>query len=1013
MKQINLTLIIYLLFYSQIFGQTKQEELNTAVSIFNEANTLKIQYKLDEAAVKYNQAAAIFQKYDASVNYIKCKYSEGETCLFSSKFDEAENIYTSLIVYANEKLGEDAPILINVYYGLGTAAFYRGNHNKAYTYYKKAIALNEKLNAKKNIQTANLYSGLGNIYSERGQNDSALIFYNKDLQLRDSLTNGKDPQLARTYANVAIAYQGEGQYDKAIQSLERALQINVQTGGENHPDNAGVYSTMASIYLETGQLELALEYCRKSLEMKKQIFGEKHLKVITDYILLGNILLAKENYNEALVAYKNAYNLISNIYGDNHPDIGLISGNIGQILMRQGKYESANAYFEIAVHSKIQYHGENHPTLASYYNNMGLSYEDENKDEKAILYFNRAIDILKSNYGNKYPGLVKMYANIGNLYYEKAEYNKALLYFQKSLTANVKKFNPDSADVLSNPVCEDYYDINKLLISLDGKAKTLYALSIKDNNLAYGTLAYETIMLCDPLVSVARKTVVSKNDKIALSAKSRNIYENAVKIAVELSKKATSQKQKQFYIERAFYFSEKNKAGVLSDAISAAEAKNFSGIPPEMIEKEKKLNERIAGLEKSIAEISEQKKEAELRNQLFAEKRKLQKLSKTYETDYPEYYQMKYADKTLDINDIKSQLADNEAVLSYLVGDESIYVFCLTTDKTELEVKRKPADFEQQVEALRKVMTSGYRKDIEQYIKKAYDFYRIIFPTITDSEIEHLNIIPDGILGIIPFEALFTDSYSGELTDYKDYPFLIKKYQINYFYSADLFYRTASKMRKHKENRKKWLGIAPVFDSPALIPGNARLAPLPGTVDELTNITALFGNDSLATQSRIRKTANEKFVKSDELSDYKYIHIATHGVVNSETPELSRLYLSADAQDANDDILYSGEIYNLDLDADLVVLSACETGLGKVSKGEGIIGLSRALLYAGADNLIVSLWKVSDKSTAVLMVDFYDALLNSQSEDFSEALYQAKLKMIQNGSFAHPFFWSPFILIGK
>ena len=114
----------------------------------------------------------------------------------------------------------------------------------------------------------------------------------------------------------------------------------------------------------------------------------------------------------------------------------------------------------------------------------------------------------------------------------------------------------------------------------------------------------------------------------------------------------------------------------------------------------------------------------------------------------------------------------------------------------------------------------------------------------------------------------------------------------------------------------------------------------------------------------------------------------------------------------NDGVLFSGEIYNLELDADLVVLSACETGLGKISKSEGIIGLSRALLYAGADNIIVSLWKVTDKSTAKLMVDFYSNLLENEAER-AEALHRTKLKMIEQGEFAHPFFWSPFVLIGN
>jgi len=163
----------------------------------------------------------------------------------------------------------------------------------------------------------------------------------------------------------------------------------------------------------------------------------------------------------------------------------------------------------------------------------------------------------------------------------------------------------------------------------------------------------------------------------------------------------------------------------------------------------------------------------------------------------------------------------------------------------------------------------------------------------------------------------------------------------------------------------------------------------------------------------LHQSANEQFIKSGGLEKYKVLHFATHGFVNSEKPELSGILLAQDSIGNQDGILYSGEIYNLKLNADLVVLSACETGLGKINKGEGIIGLTRALLYAGSKNIIVSLWQVSDESTSDLMIDFYNNLLNTKNKSFSDPLRKAKLKMISEGKFAHPFYWSPFILVGE
>jgi len=192
------------------------------------------------------------------------------------------------------------------------------------------------------------------------------------------------------------------------------------------------------------------------------------------------------------------------------------------------------------------------------------------------------------------------------------------------------------------------------------------------------------------------------------------------------------------------------------------------------------------------------------------------------------------------------------------------------------------------------------------------------------------------------------------------------------------------------------------------------ITPLPATETETESIFKLYNENKLKAKVLLHNDANEKAIKSDELEKYKVLHLATHGFVNSERPELSGLLLAQDTTGGEDGVLYSGEIYNLKLNANLVVLSACETGLGKIQKGEGIIGLTRALLYAGAKNIIVSLWQVADESTSNLMVDFYKNSLEYRGmHSYSGALRNAKLKMISEEKYAHPLFWAPFILIGK
>ena len=148
----------------------------------------------------------------------------------------------------------------------------------------------------------------------------------------------------------------------------------------------------------------------------------------------------------------------------------------------------------------------------------------------------------------------------------------------------------------------------------------------------------------------------------------------------------------------------------------------------------------------------------------------------------------------------------------------------------------------------------------------------------------------------------------------------------------------------------------------------------------------------------------------EDLDKYKYLHFAAHGLVNESEPALSRIFLSP-GQD-EDGSLYAGEIYNLKINADLVTLSACETGLGKVTKGEGIVGLSRALQYAGARNIIVSLWQVADASTSKLMIEFYKYNLSNEHHGYNSALRQAKLMLLNSEEYNRPYYWAPFILVG-
>jgi CHAT domain-containing protein len=294
-------------------------------------------------------------------------------------------------------------------------------------------------------------------------------------------------------------------------------------------------------------------------------------------------------------------------------------------------------------------------------------------------------------------------------------------------------------------------------------------------------------------------------------------------------------------------------------------------------------------------------------------------------------------------------------------------------------------------------------------------------------------IIPDGKLHQIPFEALLTETVPPpSAADYRTLPYLIKQHEISYHYSATLFLKSLMEPAR-ASYANLFVGFAPVFSETAkngalfqlqlpeftvarpdahryLVTRDGKtLEELKYSAQELRDILAVFLNHG--RNFLYQEASEENFKKTVKGS--KYVHVATHGFINSENPKLSNLAFSQpqDNTAKEDGILFSGETYNLDLNADLLVLSACQTGVGKLVKGEGLMALTRGFLYSGARNIIASLWKVYDQHTSLLMVEMYRQIAAGKS--YSAALREAKLKMIANPETAGPQSWAGFVLIGR
>ncbi len=1001
-----------------IFSQTFEKDTELASSYYTKGMELKNRLISDSADYYLKKAAEIFNKYEDWENYLIINNERASVLLQLGKTDDAINFLNQQISLATEKFGESNEYLAALYNNLGLGFFFKGKMDNALEIYDKSLAIRIAMGDKESIFASNLFNDMGNAYTEKGEFDLALDYYQKALDIRKKLLGETNPETAISYNNIGIIYREQAQYDKAIEYHQKAIEIQRLIFGEDYPELANGYQGIGNAYKDQGEMDQAMQYYQKAYSIRKKAYTENHPLVAKDLINIAIVYAEKGESDNAMNYFQQALSIQKQTLGDNHPDLAMTYNNLGNLYNKDGQFDLALAFYLSALDIKKTTVGLDHPEIADYYTNIGNIYLSKGQYDQSLDYQQKALDIKVRFYGQKHPAVVLPYLNIGNVYYQQGDYNQALIYYQKSLASNVKNFNPEPTNIYLNPTISNYYNAQDLLRSLRGKAKAL-AGKFKTDELESDLLnAYLTYQKCDTTLKNIRKTTISKSDKIELGKISADIYDEAIDICFKLNQ-LEKDKVGDKYLKEGFYFSEKNKAGVLLEALAGSEASKFAGIPENLIEMEKSLKNQISFYEKKLAETYDEQTEQPLRDGLFKVNREYNKLIDDFEKKYPKYYEMKYGQEKLTVEMLQSVLDNKSAIRTYFVGDSLISIFTITKDKIVMEKSIKIEGFDLQIYGFRKLITSNTQTDLKDYISNAYKYYQTLFPNPLPDNINQLVIIPDGNLGLIPFEALFTEPYTGKIINFDQYPYLIKKYNISYNYSTDLFFKQLKKQKETKWANEQWVGIAPVFSgSQNLIINDNEISPLPGTEIEISTIQKKMEENGILAKTALFSEASEELMKSAELKNYKYIHIATHGFVNSEKPELSGIVLSQNKAGNNDGVLYTGEIYNLEINADLVVLSACETGLGKVSKGEGIIGLTRSLLYAGTNNIMVSLWKVADLSTSELMINFYSELLANEKNGnisflYSNSLHTAKLKMIESKQFGHPFFWSPFILIGQ
>jgi CHAT domain-containing protein len=466
-----------------------------------------------------------------------------------------------------------------------------------------------------------------------------------------------------------------------------------------------------------------------------------------------------------------------------------------------------------------------------------------------------------------------------------------------------------------------------------------------------------------------------------------------------------------------------SRSRIALELLQDIEAKNFAGVPQHVLNRESSINNQIADFYQQLNAEQEKGFEANqdsisaYRDSLFESRRRLNNLTEQLERNYPDYYRLKYDQSYANRETVVDLLEEDEAMINYIVSEEEIFALVLDWQDIRFHSLGSADSLSSQIKSLRSSVLSDRASDYSELANTLYN--QLVEPVISQLDSKSLIIVPDQSLHYLPFEMLLTDLPSN--ANYHDFPYLIRDYQISYVPSATVLQMLTD---QKISNPKNLFAVAPFNESSIDVPDQtaasrymADLSPLPLTRYETGEIAKIFDEPQTLMEYifpedvkiLLGREATKATIETTSFQDYGFIHFATHAFVNEEDPALSGIAFWGEEDE--DGVIYVNDIYNMNMNADLVVLGACETGLGTVYKGEGMIGFTRAFIYAGASNLMVSMWKVNDQPTANLMIEFYRYV--KQGHSYSEALQMSKMDLIDRPEFAAPRNWAAFVLQGR
>lgn len=842
------------------------------------------------------------------------------------------------------------------------------------------------------------------------------------------ITNGKQLDSIFIFAiinDLGRAHLYQGEYHQAqpynIMAEEIALHLNDSVRISTVYNNMAIVSSQ--LFDDEGAIakyELSKNYISKSVADYDYKLKKYLLNVSSLYIRMGRLQEAETFIRQGIsLGADQASSVMTKLYS-----------NLSDVYERQGLYEKGLEYIRVAHQFGMESLGPEHPVTNQQKLKLSqLAYRNK-KHAEALAGFQQALDNFSNSFGETHPFVGAIQVSMAKVQLQLGELHHA----EELLLSAAQKISNSS-----DPQIYTDYGHTKINLAIANK-NWLSALSEIDT--AYSKLNYRergnfnnTILQVDLLEFISQEAeiyllmggsanelrslelskeftqladhfIINDSDaknKYLLFQNHYNVYERGIKICSELSRKNPK------YLEDVFYFIEKSKANLLGASINDFDNSIFSDHEYH-IQKQKLIRE-IKYLENQVYEIYQRGDSEKLKivpsidDSIFAYKSDLYSLNRKIEEEFPDYFQNRYHSKITSLKKIQDALDSNTAILEYFYGDETVYILLVASDTQKLislDLNSVASDVRQLNTLLNSTSNHSPKKKDWPLITKSLS-KQILMPVLKelDNSINSLIIIPDGPLASIPFAILPT----------KTNDFLIKDYSISYNNSSSIWH---SDINTGQRKEGHLIAFAPTYNLEIDPSQDNHLAflvregnyNLPGATEEVGIL-----NDKLGGNVFMGEDATKTNFLSQEMSN-NIIHLAMHSLINAHHPQFNRLVFSPRKNTSYN--LYASEILNMKIDAQMAVLSACNSGAGLYQRGEGPQSLGNAFRFAGVNATAMSLWKVPDHSTKSIMTSLYEHLQKGERKDQALRLSMIDyLDSVNEIEMKHPKYWSSFLIYGN